>query len=282
MGYISEAIMQEFKLTQVTIRYKDLGTGFPVVFVHGTPGSSDEFLSVMTELQENYRVIAPDHIGFGQSDKPENYPYTIQNHQDNFSQFMVHLNLKQFHIVVHDFGGIIALPYIIKHINNVSSLIIMNSWAWPMSQVEYFPPWMKKIMSSSFMKYLYLKRNFSANYFVKSAWGKYSKLTKEKHIIYKEKFKSPQDRLGTWGFAQSLVNEESDVWKIENQLQILSQIPVTLLWGGADKLITLKSFERWRKILPHTKTKVLENVGHFLADEAPEIVVKELQEIFKT
>lgn len=273
-------VVKEFKINGQLMRYKDEGNGFPVIIVHGTPSSSDEFLDLIPKLTEKYRVIAPDHIGFGSSDKPENYQYTIENHQENFSQFLENLDLDKFNLVVHDFGGIIALPYVLKNLKKINSLVIMNSWAWPMSKFEYFPPWMKKVMSSSFMKYLYLKRNFSPKFFVKKAWGKYEKLTKEKHTKYCDKFKNPTERHGTWGFACALTNESADVWKIESELKNLDKISVFLLWGAADKLITLKSFDHWKSILPNAKFKKLDNVGHFIADEAPDLVAKELMEFF--
>lgn len=129
------------------MRYKDAGHGIPLVFVHG----------------------------FGYSDKPKNYQYTIQNHQENFSKFIAHLNLEKFHLVVHDFGGIIALPYALQNLNSISSLV---TWVRPMSKVEKLTPLTKKIMSSFIMKYLYLKMNFSAKFFVKLAWGQHSHFSK--------------------------------------------------------------------------------------------------------
>ena len=273
--------MDELEIQKgIVLRYHDIGNGFPIIFVHGTPSSSDEFITVINKFKNTFRVIAPDHIGFGASDKPKDYDYTIKNHQENFSKLIKHLNLKKFHIVVHDFGGIISLPFILENMNLVSSLVIMNSWAWPMSKIEYFPNWMKFLMSSVTMKFLYLKMNYSPKFFVKLAWGKHTLLTTEKHQKYIEKFKNQDERFGTWGFAQALVKENDDVWKIENQLSKLSNIPVLLLWGASDKLITLKSYEYWKKLIPNAKTKVLEKVGHFVADEAPELKIEEIENFY--
>lgn len=274
--------MPTIKLSNgLNMNYKDIGEGFPIIIVHGTPSSSDEFVNLMQILKKNYRIIACDHIGFGESSKPSDYHYLITEHQNNFHEFMTFLNLPRFHIIIHDFGGIIALPYIIKNLNKVSSLVICNSWAWKMSKIEYFPSWMRSLMASNLAKYLYLHKNFSPRFFVKLAWGKFATLNNEKHNIYIQKFKIPAERHGTWGFAQALVNENSNIWKIENELSKLNGTKILLLWGAADPLITLKYFNYWKLLLPNAKDIKLEKVGHFLFDEAPELCAKELIQFFQ-
>ncbi len=263
-----------------TLNYKDVGNGFPVILVHGTPSSSDEYLELINIMQLNYRLIACDHIGFGESDKPENYSYNIKQHQKNFNEFMQQLNLSKFNIIIHDFGGIIALPFILENLYKINNLVISNSWAWKMSQIEYFPSWMRFMMSSKISKYMYLQKNFSARFFVKLAWGNYAPLTKEKHEKYTSKFSSSQERHGTWGFAQALVNEDDSIWKIDSQLSKLNSLNVLLLWGAADKLVTLKSMRHWQILLPNVKIKSLEKVGHFLYDEAPKVCASELNKFF--
>ncbi|WGL59260.1 alpha/beta hydrolase [Pigmentibacter sp. JX0631] len=274
--------MPTFKLSNgLDMNYKDIGEGFPIIIVHGTPSSSDEFINLIQILKKNYRIIACDHIGFGESVKPSNYSYLIKDHQNNFNEFMSFLNLSSLNIIVHDFGGIIALPYIIDNLNKVSNLVISNSWAWKMSKIEYFPFWMRSLMSSKVARYLYLEKNFSPRFFVKLAWGEFSPLDAEKHNKYISKFKTSSERHGTWGFAQALVNENDIIWKIENQLSKLNGAKTLLLWGGADKLITLKSMNFWKLLLPNARVRKLEKVGHFLFDEAPELCAAELLDFFQ-
>lgn len=263
------------------MNYKDIGQGNPIILVHGTPSSSDEFQSFIELMQNKFRLIACDHIGFGESDKPSNYSYQLTEHQKNFNEFMTNLNLTKFNIIIHDFGGIIALPYILDNLHKVSNLVISNSWAWKMSSVEFFPPWMRFLMSRKLTKFLYIQKNFSARFFVKLAWGTYAPLTNEMHEQFLSKFKLPDERYGTWGFAQALVNESDTVWEIEKQLNKLNGTNVLLLWGSADRLITLKSFYNWQKLLPHTKEKCFASVGHFLFAEAPQLCAEAVDDFVK-
>ena len=69
-----------FKVNDTTMHYVDEGEGEVLLFVHGTPSWSFEFRNVIKFLSKKYRCIAIDHIGFGLSEKPAKYDYTVQNH----------------------------------------------------------------------------------------------------------------------------------------------------------------------------------------------------------
>lgn len=78
-------------------------------------------------MEENYRCIAIDHIGFGLSDKPEHYDYSTQNHSKTLEKFVLEKNLENITLVVHDFGGAIGLNFAIQHPGKVKK-VILNSW----------------------------------------------------------------------------------------------------------------------------------------------------------
>jgi haloalkane dehalogenase len=77
-----------------TKSYVDEGRGETILFVHGTPSWSFEWRHLITALSPNYRCIAPDHIGFGLSDKPKEYKYTSAQHANNLEAFIKALDLK--------------------------------------------------------------------------------------------------------------------------------------------------------------------------------------------
>src|SRR5690242_4227331 len=101
--------MNGFSFEGNRLSYRDIGSGEPIVLVHGTPSSSLEFLEVINDLSQQYRCIAMDHLGFGQSEKPKNGDYTLAAHTKRLKALIEHLGLSKFHLLVHDFGGIIAL-----------------------------------------------------------------------------------------------------------------------------------------------------------------------------
>ncbi|MCI5150059.1 MAG: alpha/beta fold hydrolase, partial [Candidatus Electrothrix sp. MAN1_4] len=74
-----------FRLTSGhRLSYLDEGDGAPLVMAHGNPSWSYLYRNVVAQFKSNYRCVVPDHLGCGFSDKPQDYPYRLQNHIDNF------------------------------------------------------------------------------------------------------------------------------------------------------------------------------------------------------
>lgn len=265
--------MKYLKVGDQNIAYEDMGAGEPILFVHGTPSSSLEFLEVMTALSRQNRCIAIDHLGFGRSDKPKEGDYHLKAHTSRLLSLIEHLNLGSFHLVVHDFGGAIALPILIDNPTKVKSLTLINTWAWLIETVDPTVKKQKWLMTSALMKFCYLKLNFSASVLVKMAWGKHRALTKEHHAQYKSAFRDSTERMGTWSFLNSLFDESDPAWHITPKLKALSPFPVLILWGKGDKLVSIANFKKWKTIFPNATIKELENVGHFVCDEASDLVI---------
>ena len=94
-------------LDGVRYHYLDEGprTGPPVVMVHGNPTWSFYYRTLIPTLAPAQRVIVPDHIGCGLSDKPQAYPYTLEQHIRNLERLVAHLGLSDLTLVMHDWGG---------------------------------------------------------------------------------------------------------------------------------------------------------------------------------
>jgi haloalkane dehalogenase len=91
------------------IHYVDEGAGKVVLFVHGNPTWSFMYRHLIQGLSEHYRCVAPDHIGFGLSDKPRDAAYLPQFHAENLTAFIETLGLKDITLVIHDWGGPIGM-----------------------------------------------------------------------------------------------------------------------------------------------------------------------------
>lgn len=267
-------------MTDTRLNFIDEGNGPAIVFVHGTPSSSQEFRGVIDQLKKSYRCIAIDHLGFGKSPKPADGDYSLQAHSQRLGALLTLLGLRSFHLVVTDFGGPIALPVAFERWDQVQSLVVLNSWAWPLEDVDPKIKKMKKIMLSPLMKFLYLHLNFSANVMVKSAWGKYSKLTRQKHAQYKAAFPSANDRHGTWAFLNALFDRNNPAWQTGERLSRLEAKPTLILWGQAD-VLPQDNIRLWRNCVPTALVKMLPKVGHFVCDEAPELVAPLLIEFYR-
>lgn len=271
---------RNFQTPTGMLTYQDMGEGEVIVIVHGTPSSSEEFSQVATELARSYRVILPDHLGFGRSEKPFDGDYSLKSHTNRLEALLTHLNIDHFHLVVHDFGGAIALPIAVKFPDRVLSLSLINTWAWPLENSEPMFRFQKPLMKSPLMRWMYLNLNFSARVLVKSAWGMHRPLNKEKHQRYMQAFPTRQDRMGTWRFAEALCDASESSWNLD--LSILRAKPAQVIWGMADKLLSPRTFDYWKNLFPDAHRVTLGKVGHFVADEAPEKLTPVLKNFYES
>ncbi len=258
------------------LAYIDQGSGPVVVFVHGTPSSSAEFFEVIQGLSQSYRCIAIDHLGFGKSEKPQNGDYRLSSHTYRLRTLLEDLGVDQYHLVVHDFGGAIGLPLALEGGDKVLSLTLINTWAWPLVDTE---PNLKKqrwLMQSSFMRFLYRYLNFSPRVMVKAAWGTYRPLTREKHRHYMDAFPTFRDREGPIACLEALFDPMEFGWLLYLGLKEVPPKKVQIFWGGRD-VISTRTMDRWKEIFPHAKVCLFENVGHFVCDEASDLVIPALK-----
>ncbi len=116
-----------FNINGHQLHYLDEGQGETILFVHGTPSWSFDFRNIIKRLKTDFRCVAMDHIGFGLSDKPEEYNYSTQNHSKTLEKFVSEMKLDNLTLVVHDFGGPIGLNFAIQNPEKVKKVVILNS-----------------------------------------------------------------------------------------------------------------------------------------------------------
>lgn len=118
----------------IQTNYHDLGKGEPVLLIHGSgPGVSAwaNWRLNMPELAKHARVIAPDMVGFGFTERPENYTYSMQNWVEHAIGLLDALSLDQVAVVGNSFGGALALSMAIHHPERVKKLVLMGSVGVP-------------------------------------------------------------------------------------------------------------------------------------------------------
>ncbi len=108
------------------MHYIDIGSGDPILFLHGNPTSSYLWRNIIPYLSDKGRCIAPDLIGMGKSDKPD-IDYTFFDHYDYLSDFIEKLDLKNITLIIHDWGSGLGFHYAFKHPNNVKGIAFMEA-----------------------------------------------------------------------------------------------------------------------------------------------------------
>lgn len=256
------------------MHYVDEGSGSTVLLVHGTPVWSFLWRRVIKELSQSHRVIAPDHIGFGLSDKPKDWSYTLAAHSANLSQLTRELDLGDVTLVVHDFGGPIGLSNVLDQPDRFRRVVIMNTFMWRLTDPHFTRP--ARLFGGRLGRMLYTRFNLSARYLVPRVFGAH-KLDPSAHAHYWKALPAGQ-RMGPWGMAREMraAGDWLDLqWRRADALQTL---PALIIWGEKDPTFRVQELERWTDLLPEAKVVRLPEVGHFIAEEVPERVSNEVRE----
>lgn len=118
--------------------YEDYGQGEPIVFIHGWPCSHLFFKKNILPLSKNYRVIAPDLRGFGNSSKIMT-GHTIAQYAKDLNQLFQHLKLEKIHLAGWSMGGSIILSYYeqFEKDGRIASLALLDNDPYPFSQEDW-------------------------------------------------------------------------------------------------------------------------------------------------
>lgn len=263
-----------FDINGHKLQYIDEGQGETILFVHGTPSWSFDFRNIIKNLKTNFRCVAFDHIGFGLSDKPEQYDYSTQNHSKTLEKFVLEKKLDNITLVVHDFGGPIGLNFAIQRPEKIRNLVILNSWLW---SSEDNPDFIKlsKILKSPLLPFLYRYLNFSPKFILPKSFGDH-KLSTRLLRQYTKPFEDKTQRNGALAFAKSLLNDQDWFEELWNKRHTISTKPTLFIWGVKDPVIKPQYLDKFISGFTNSKTIRLETSGHFPQEEQPEIVTKSI------
>ena len=267
---------KHFPHTDGTMRCVDTGRGSPLLFVHGTPSWSFEWRAAIAHFEDRYRCIAPDHLGFGLSEKPTTAGYLPSDHTRRLRDLLRAFELEDVTLVVHDFGGPIALPLLVTDASRFRRVVIVNSWGWAMDDHAKGRSLMRFIRSP-LGRFLYLSCNASPRWLLPTAFAKRSRLSPQVHRHYKAPFPNRAARLAPWTLGANLVESSAFAPELPAVVAALAGLPTALIWGKLDPLVDQTVLERWQQLLPHAPTYELADSGHFPQEESPREFIAALE-----
>jgi haloalkane dehalogenase len=252
-----------FTTQEGALRYVDEGKGSPIVLVHGTPSWSFEWRAVIAALRSSHRVIAPDHLGFGLSDKPPMAAYRPADHARRLLALFDALDLRDVTLVVHDFGGPIGLPIALERSERVRSVVVLNSWLWPLGD----DPKVARI-SRFVARFLYMQLNGSPRWLLPASFARRERLTAEVHRHYLAPFARRSERIAPWVLGRELVGSDAYYAELWEKRDVLARMPLTIVWGEKDPAFGARELARWREAFPSARVRLLADAGHFAQEEA--------------
>ena len=257
------------------ISFVDEGSGPPVVLVHGTPTWSFLWRRLIRHLAPRHRVIAPDHLGFGLSDKPRDAAYTPADHARRLGTLLDALDVDDVTVVAHDFGGPIALAWALEHRARVARLALCNTWAWPL---DGDPRVVKgaRLAASALGRLLYTRFNASPRLLIPAAVADRRALSRAVHRQYLLPFPDAHSREAPWALARALLGAGAWYDALRSRLGELAGVPTLLAWGMRDPTFGPAYLARWREALPEAHVVEIAGSGHFVPEEVPEELARAL------
>lgn len=255
----------------------DEGSGEALVFSHGTPSWSYEWRHHLRALSASYRVIAPDHLGFGLSPRPREADYSPEAHARRFERLLEALPEERYSLVAHDYGGLIGLAAALHHPERVKRLVLYNTFSGAFGDTPERAR-LARLASGSLFRFLYRNLNFS--FFVaRSAWGDRRTLSRATFAPYRAVFSDADSReLVLFALARALAGSAEFAEEIYRGLGRFADIPVHMIWGMKDTAFPKSSLERLRAALPNASVLELERAGHFPHEEEPERCVESVRD----
>jgi haloalkane dehalogenase len=248
------------------MHYVDEGVGEVILFVHGNPTWSFMYRHLIRGLSGRYRCVAPDHIGFGLSDKPRGASYLPQFHAENLASFTETLGLKDITLVIHDWGGAIGMAYALDHPHNIKRLVVFNSSCWSLKGVKGAEAF-SRIVGGPVGWIACHWLNAFPRFVIPSVMGDRSRLTKAIHRHYIRPFPTPASRKGPWVLAKALISESDWLSSLWAKRERLGGTPVQILCGLNDPTFGPDKLARWQSAFPEHDTLTFPGVGHFVAEE---------------
>jgi len=249
-----------------TMHYVDEGEGHKLLMLHGTPTWSFLYRDLITHLSRTYRVVAPDHLGFGLSSKPEGYSYRPQDQTRNLAAFIDALGLRDLTLVVHDYGGPIGLAYALQHPENIRHLVLFNTWMWSL-RAEPDKAVAGWVMGGAFGRWLYQRTDFEFGLLIPSVYA-----SRAAYRAVESQYRGPFDSDFAfeiaWIQARELLASSDWYASLWAQRETLQDIPALLLWGLKDPVFGRSYLEKWQAALPDAQTQTFEDAGHFVQEEA--------------
>ena len=246
-----------------------------VLMLHGNPTWSFYWRRLISALRPSHRVIAPDHIGCGKSDKPgdDTYSYRLAERVEDIEALVEQLGLRDVTLAVHDWGGMIGMGWADRHPDLVARLLVLNTAAFPMPSTKRLPAslWLARDTKAGAL----LVRGFNA--FARGAtWLAVTRVRLPKEV--RDGLCAPYDswdhRRAVLRFVQDIPLGEGDpsyslVREVGEHLHQFNDRPVLICWGDRDFVFDEHFLRVWKSALPDAEVHQFPDCGHYVLEDAP-------------
>lgn len=278
----SSSDARSFRTPAGTIKYTDVGTGPPVVFLHGNPTSAHLYRHLINELAPDHRCIAPDYLGFGRSDAPTDFSYRPPAHATLVESLLHSLEVHNVTLVLHDWGGPIGMSYALRHSDRIRALVLMNTWAWPLSPRSLIHM-ASRLLGTPLGQGSVERLNAFARLIMPATTGRSETVSPEWISAYAEALNTRPRRHACWVFARALYAESTWLRALWTQRDRLHTHPALLCWGMADPAFgSEECLKQWHALFLNADIQRYPNVGHYVPEEMGTDLVSPVQSFLQS
>jgi len=252
----------------VQMHYVDEGVGPVVLMLHGNPTWSFYYRNLVKAfLAKGFRCLVPDHVGCGLSDKPQDYPYTLEQRIQDVELLVDRLNIESFSLVVHDWGGAIGCGLVGRRPDLVDKIVILNTAAFLSKRIPLRIASIKvPIVGEAIIRGL---NGFAGPAAIMSAKAPLS-TTVKRGMLWP--YRSWADRVAVWNFVKDIPLGEghptySTLAEVEANLSKLAAKKIQIVWGGKDFCFNMHFYRRWQKIFPKADMQLFPKHGHYILED---------------
>ncbi len=260
-----------FDSSRGRLHYVDEGPtspqGPPLLLCHGNPTWSFLYRDIIVALRDRFRCIAPDYLGFGLSQRPPHFRYTVDEHAHVVGELVDQLGLDGYVSMGQDWGGPISLAVAVARADRVRGVVMGNTWFWPADALS-----MKafiRFMSSPPMQYAILRRNFFVERLIPAGTGRRLSRTVMDH--YRGVQPTARDRAGVARLPKEILAARPLLQHLAEQVPArLGSKPALLVWGMKDRAFRPGPIiPRIRAAFPDHVVVELPHASHFIQEDAP-------------
>jgi pimeloyl-ACP methyl ester carboxylesterase len=252
------------------------------VLIHGMAGSSTTWRNVMPALGEHFRVIAPDLLGHGRSDKPAG-DYSLGSHASLVRDLLAHLGVDRATILGQSLGGGVAMQFAYQYPEACERLVLVSSGglgrdvSWllrllslPGSEfiLPIVVPGFVRDHGNSLSRWLHGKGIRPPR--VAEMWQAYASLAES------------ENRQAFLRTLRAVVDPGGQTVSARDRLYLAAAMPTLIMWGDNDPIIPVSHGIEAHDVMPGSRLEIFEGVGHFPQVEVPDQFVSALVDFIQT
>ncbi len=259
------------------MHYIDVGSGPVVILLHGNPTWGFYYRELVKTLQEQYRVIVPDFLGMGLSDHPTDASFRSVDRIAHMQEFIDTLEIKNFSLVMHDWGGSIGSGLAIRNLERLERIVYLNT---TLTVTESLPLIIKRATKPLIGNFLTQR----TRHFLKltTEVGVAKKLPKEIKKCYLLPYKTRARRKAIWDFVADIPFDSQHpsypaMLDLAEKIGTLAKIPVQIIWGLKDPCFHREMLNNVAALFPQSRVLEIPDASHLVLEDAEEITCKTIK-----